>query len=198
MDGLPLAVRDYCLVTGENEHLEEIPGALCKHYAWGWHPDGSCYSDCSRWESSDCSRWESSARCRARAWNRSPLQRLLPPGALIRPTLAAVAGVIPGDPPSQASSGVEIKVRVAYASSQFEALIRAEEPEDVFEPVFCRLRRSELHAVHHILDKTGRRPLFFPHRGVRSASTRQGNGESCGAEGCSFGRGKSRPRWPVF
>ncbi|CAE7223730.1 unnamed protein product [Symbiodinium pilosum] len=41
-----------------------------------------------------------------------------------------------GDQLEEASSGVEVKVWVAYASAQLEAQIRAEEHEDVFEPAF--------------------------------------------------------------
>ena len=131
LDGLPLAVRDYCLVTAENEHLEEAPAGLCVSITVG--------------DSTQTVPVIPIVVIGGRllvavpspAWHRSPLQRLLPPGALVKPTHAAVAGVIPGDPPSQASSGVEVKVWVAYASAHFEAQIRLEDPEDVFEPAFA-------------------------------------------------------------
>ena len=66
-------------------------------------------------------------------WHRSPSQRVLPAGALVKPALAVVAGVIPGNPPSLATPEWRVKVWVAYASPQLQSQVRA---EDVFEPAF--------------------------------------------------------------
>ena len=130
VDGLPLGAWNACLVTSSGDQLEEALRGFCV---------------------------EITARHGTQVipvipkvvvggrlliavpgsvWHRTLWQRLLPAGALNKPALAVVAGVIPRDPPTQASSGVEVKVWVAYASAQLEAQIRAEEHEDVFEPAF--------------------------------------------------------------
>ena len=131
IDGIPLGVRDSCLVTSSGDQLEEVPGGFCVDITVG--------------ESVQAVPVIPIVVVGGRlliavpspVWHRSPSQRILPAGALIKPALAVVAGVIPGDPPSQASSGVEVKVWVAYASGQLETQIRAEEHEDVLEPAFA-------------------------------------------------------------
>ena len=133
VDGLPLGLRDSCLVTAAGDQLEEVPGSFCVDVKVG-----------------DLTQaipviplvvvgGRLLVALPSPLWHRSPTQRILPAGALIKPALAMVAGVIPGDPPSQASSGVEVKVWVAYASAQLEAQVRPEEAEDVLEPAFACL-----------------------------------------------------------
>ncbi|CAE7829808.1 unnamed protein product [Symbiodinium sp. CCMP2592] len=58
-------------------------------------------------------------------WHRSPSRRLLPPGALVKPVLAVVAGQ-----PGESQEVAELKVWVAFLSSGVEVLIREQAEEE--------------------------------------------------------------------
>ena len=60
-----------------------------------------------------------------RSWHRSPSQRVLPAGALVKPALAVVAGVFPGNPPSLATPEWRVKVSAARSPGQGRGCLRA-------------------------------------------------------------------------
>ena len=130
VDGERLGPRDCCLVGDGGKHREDPSVGFCLEVNMGEHPQvvpiipvvvvGTRLF----------------VALPGGVWHRKATKRLLPPGALVKPTLASVAGVVAGEDPSHPSDGAEIKVWVAYVSAELEAEIRQEVAEDIFEPPF--------------------------------------------------------------
>ena len=86
VDGLPLGLRDSCLVTAAGDQLEEVPGSFCVDV-----------------KVRDLTQaipvipivvvgGRLLVALPSPVWHRSPTQRILPAGALIKPALAMFAG----------------------------------------------------------------------------------------------------------
>ena len=168
VDGEALEVRDCCLVPqdGVAKALAEEQIGLCL----------------------DIVSWEEGARTipvipivvvgdrllialPGPVWHRSPAKRLLPPGSLVKPVLASVAGVLPGGDLSSASPGVEIKVWVAFASPQLESEFRQAAETDNFDPGFVGPAGQACAPLmpHGRPGCFGRRSLFLPDGRVRGS-----------------------------